>query len=285
MTPSERIKLIRSISSALAKEDWPLIDLTLKQFGLDIVHQWEGSDRAAYVIDMISDGDDHKLLDLGKHLGVESELAQVSAPSFWKPQEPCLFISHITAFKTEAMMYRNYLSVFGINGFVAHQDIEPTKEWQNEIEVALLTMDALLVLLSPGFNESMWTDQEVGVAVGRRIPVIPVRIGIDPYGFIGKYQAVQGLSRTVPDVCEEIVILLLKKPGIESKLTEALVRKLASSDSWAAAKKNMDYLERCQHLRPEMVKVLQKAIEENSQVRDSWNVPDRINALIKKIGS
>jgi hypothetical protein len=34
-----------------------------------------------------------------------------------------------------------------------------------------------------------------------------------------------------------------------------------------------------------MVKVLQKAIEENSQVRDSWNVPDRINALIKKIGS
>lgn len=285
MTPSERIKIIRSISSALANEEWPLIDLTLKQFSLRWMDQWQGSDRAAYVIDMISDGDDYKLLDLGKHLGVESELAQVSAPSFWEPQEPCLFISHISAFKIEATMYQGYLASFGINGFVAHQDIEPTKEWQNEIEAALLTMDALLVLLSPGFNESKWTDQEVGVAVGRRIPVIPVRIGIDPYGFIGKYQAIQGLSRDVPDVCDEIVTLLLKKPVIESKITEALVKKLARSGSWADAKKNMDYLERCQHLRPEMVKLLQKAIGENSQVRDSWRVPDRINALIKRIGS
>lgn len=285
MTPSERIKVILSISSALANEDWQLIDLTLKQFGLPWSSQWEGSDHAAYVIDMISEGDDHKLLDLGKHLGVESELAQASAPSFWKPQEPCLFISHISDFKTEATTYRNCLSAFGINGFIAHQDIEPTKEWQNEIEVALLTMDALLALLSPRFNESKWTDQEVGVAVGRRIPVIPVRIGLDPYGFIGKYQAVQGLSRNTPDVCDEILTILLKKPVIESKITEALVRKLADSVSWAAAKKNMDYLERCHHLRPEMVKMLQKAIEENSQVRDSWRVPDRINALIKRIGS
>jgi len=52
-------------------------------------------------------------------------------------------------------------------------------------------MDALLALLTPGSNESKWTDQEVGVAVGRRVPVIPIRIGIDPYGLIGKYQAVR----------------------------------------------------------------------------------------------
>lgn len=89
----------------------------------------------------------------------------------------------------------------------------------------------------------------------------------------------------MPDVCDEIVTLLLKKPVIESKITEALVKKLARSGSWVDAKKNMDYLERCQHLRPEMVKLLQKAIGENSQVRDSWRVPDRINALIKRIGS
>jgi len=82
MTPSERIKIIRSISSALANEEWPLIDLTLKQFSLRWMDQWQGSDRAAYVIDMISDGEDYKLLDLGKHLGVESELAQVSARHF-----------------------------------------------------------------------------------------------------------------------------------------------------------------------------------------------------------
>jgi len=285
MTPSERIKIIRSISSALVDKEWALIDLTLKQFGLPWTNQWQSGDKAAYVIDMISDGDDHKLLDLGKHLGVESELAQVSAPSFWQPQEPCIFISHISVFKTEATTYQGCLSAFGINSFVAHQDIEPTKDWQNEIEVALVTMDALLALLSPGFSESKWTDQEVGVAVGRRVPVIPVRIGLDPYGFIGKYQAVQGLSRKVSDVCDETLTLLLKKPVIEAKITEVLVRKLAGSVSWAEAKKNMDYLERCQHLRPEMVQAIQKAVDENDQVKDAWGVPDRIKNLIKRIGS
>lgn len=191
MTPSQRITCIREIASALGGEEWGLIDLTLKQFGLPWTDQWQSGDRTAYVIDMISIATDDKLLDLGKHLGVESELAQVEAPSFWHVQEPRVFISHVSSFKKEAIVYKAYLNLFGINGFVAHEDIEPTKKWQDEIELALSTMDALLALLTPGSNESKWTDQEVGVAVGRRVPVIPIRIGLDPYGLIGKYQAVR----------------------------------------------------------------------------------------------
>ena len=64
------------------------------------------------------------LLTSGKHLGVESELAQVEAPSFWHVQEPQ--ISHVSSFKKEAIVYKAYLNLFGIN-LVAHEDIEPTK--------------------------------------------------------------------------------------------------------------------------------------------------------------
>ena len=53
-------------------------------------------------------------------------------------------------------------------------------------------MDALAAILTPGFNESKWTDQEVGVAVGRGSLIIPIRKGMNPYGFIGKYQGMQG---------------------------------------------------------------------------------------------
>jgi hypothetical protein len=51
------------------------------------------------------------------------------------------------------------LRSFGVSAFVAHENIEPTK-WQDEIEKALLSMNALAAILMPGFHESKWTDQE-----------------------------------------------------------------------------------------------------------------------------
>ena len=64
-----------------------------------------------------------------------------------------------------------------------------------EIEKALFSMHALLPLLTDGFHDSNWTDQEIGIAVGRGVPVISVKLGTDPYGFIAKYQAVQVLTK------------------------------------------------------------------------------------------
>jgi hypothetical protein len=285
MTPSERITCIRSIASALGDQEWGLIDLTLKQFSLPWTNSWQGSDKKAYLVDMIGEASDDNLLALGKHLGVASELEQVAAPAFWLPQEPRVFISHVAPFKKDATVFKKCMRMFGINGFVAHEDIEPSKEWQDEIEVALSTMDALLALLTPGFNESKWTDQEVGVAIGRRVPVIAVRVGLDPYGLIGKYQAVQGAGRKIFDICDDILTIFLQKPGIGTRITDALVRQLAASGSWSEAKKKMDYIERCQHLRPEMIKAIEKAMEENSQVREAWGVPERIKALISRTRS
>ena len=60
--------------------------------------------------------------------------------------------------------------------FVAHVDIHPTKEWQDEIESALSSMDGFVALLTDKFHESDWTDQEVGFALARGVPIIAVRL-------------------------------------------------------------------------------------------------------------
>ena len=39
--------------------------------------------------------------------------------------------------KKETAELKEKLKLFGISGFVAHEDIHPTKEWQDEIENAL----------------------------------------------------------------------------------------------------------------------------------------------------
>ena len=45
---------------------------------------------------------------------------------------------------------------------------------EDEIEAALFSMDALVAVVTPGFVESKWADQEIGVAIGGSLLVIPV---------------------------------------------------------------------------------------------------------------
>lgn len=56
-----------------------------------------------------------------------------------------LFISHASAHKVEVSNLKVQLEQYNISSFVAHEDIEPSRVWQTEIENALRTMDALLI--------------------------------------------------------------------------------------------------------------------------------------------
>ncbi len=58
-------------------------------------------------------------------------------PACWTDDDVRIFISHVSTNKSEAQELKDYLETFGIKGFVAHSDIKPSKEWQNEIELAL----------------------------------------------------------------------------------------------------------------------------------------------------
>src|SRR5665213_2557369 len=119
-----------------------------------------------------------------------------------------VFLSHKAEVKQQTAELKERLIPFGICCFVAHEDVYPTKEWQDEIENALGSMDAFAALMTDNFHESFWTDQEVGFAVARAVPLIAVKLGKDPYGFIGKFQA---LSREWCDAPVEIAKLLIKQ--------------------------------------------------------------------------
>src|SRR5690606_17271888 len=145
--------------------------------------------------------------------------------------------------------------------FVAHNDIEPTREWQDEIESALSTMDAMVAVLVPGFPESKWTDQEVGVAIGRRVPIGPLKAGRDPYGLIGKYQALPIRGKQFEQIAVEVIELLAKKPQIAAKISRVLIEELKRSGSWARSKELMDLIEKCRNFSPEAIADLRAAAE------------------------
>lgn len=285
MNPSERIKHIKEISKELAKEDWALLDLTLRQFGLPWTDQWGGGDKEHYVIEMLSEAKDEPLLELAKHLGLASQLETPYEPSFWENTEARIFLSHLAKNKVETSKLKDYLENYGISAFVAHEDIEPTREWQTEIESALSTMDALVALLSPGFKESNWCDQEVGVAIGRQLPVIAVRQGLDPYGFIGKYQALQGAGKPPEKLAREIFELLHEIPGVGQKITSALVSQLVNSRSFDESKKLIALIQKSKFVTSKHAAAMKEAAEKNDQVSYSWGVPEQINQIVQQFES
>ena len=133
-----------------------------------------------------------------------------------------VFLSHKAEEKLKATELKVALKGYGVSAFVAHEDIHPTTEWQEEIKEALSSMQAFVALLTEGFQDSPWTDQEIGYALCREVPIIPVRLGIDPYGFLG---TVQALSCGWIELPWEIVKILLERDTSIHRLNELLHRR------------------------------------------------------------
>ena len=206
LTASARIKLLTAVANHLAAEEWPTIDLTLSQFGLPTTDSWSGT-KDGYIIQMTKSAKDDTAIGLAEHCGIPVEHGIVQPnvqAAFWKPDHFRLFLSHLATYKKFASELQQVLEQYGIVAFVAHKDIDPTAEWQNEIELALSTCDALVALLHPGFHESKWTDQEIGFVMGRPMPVFSIFLGETPYGFIGKTQAFNGAGNTPIALAREI---------------------------------------------------------------------------------
>jgi len=278
MNASSRIKLIKEISKELGKEEWSIIDLTLDQLNFQTVETFSGNS-FEYVLQQVQNSTDEKILDLANHLniGIESNQSTLT-PSFWRDGYFNLFISHLASNKTIAQELKNELEKYGISGFVAHSDIEPTKEWQDEIELALRTSDALVALMIPKFHESNWTDQEIGLALGRDLLIIPVRMGQDPYGFIGKFQAIP-FSDTI-QLATTIFDSLLKNKKTIKKMSQSIIYRFATSDSFLSAKKNILLVEKIETWDKQLIDSLESARQNNYQISSSFGVPERVNRII-----
>lgn len=190
-------------------------------------------------------------------------IAPEAASRVWGNEGYRIFLSHKNEVKKETADLKERLKIFGISGFVAHEDIYPTKEWQDEIENALFSMDAFVALMTEEFHNSIWTDQEVGVAFGRGVPIISVKLGKDPYGFIGKFQALSCPWESAP---KEIVKLLLK----HDQMLNAYIKAVENCSTYEHGNTLAEILPYIDKLSNQQSNRLISAFNENGQVRDSF---------------
>lgn len=117
----------------------------------------------------------------------------------WTADKLRFFISHRDIHKVEAKKLGASLTSYGISSFVAHDSIQAMSTWKHEIMKALKTMDACICFITKDFYESEWTNQEIGYALARGVPIYLYSVdGSDPKGFKLDTQAIKtGFSSLV----------------------------------------------------------------------------------------
>ena len=245
LSPSQRVQLIKETLHRLKNDPWPIISVTMKQFSLGISDEWSGS-KDAYILECASSASDQTLIDLANHAGYEFSDNSVPSidPPFWQTNTLRLFVSHLSTERIYAAQLQAALSGLGISAFIAHNDIEPTLEWQSQIELALSTCDVLIALMHDGFHKSNWCDHEIGIAIGRRVPTFPVRFNQDPYGFIARYQAFIGKDKSASELARELFDAFRKNKQTQNRMCDAVVALFERSGSYKRTRHETEFYAR-----------------------------------------
>ncbi len=89
----------------------------------------------------------------------------------------------------------------------------------------------------------VWTNQEVGFALGKNIPIICVKLGIrDPQGFIGSKQALKAQKENIFLAATEVQKALINEIGQEGRLKEVLIEAFITATNFSDAIDGLDRL-------------------------------------------
>ena len=170
---------------------------------------------------------------------------------------------------------------YGFDIFLAHDDIRPTEEWENVIISNLRACDVLVTLLTENYIHSEWTDQESGFALCREILVIPVKIRVNPHGFLKRYQALT--FRTIESVCKNIFKLIIDKEDLHENAMNSFIKVYSESDSYEdAGTKTYKLLEYDDYFSPQQRNQIMSIATENSQIYRGFRARRRIKRFIDK---
>jgi hypothetical protein len=226
MRASHKLALVDSVARELQRRySFSEIDVYLSEFEIPTPIPFDNYSKVDYAKATMRGIADDKLIEMANDLEVRTAINEIHSipPRNWPDNSKFrLFISHISKNKDKATRLRDCLAPYHISGFVAHQDIYPTAEWQIEIERALINMDAFLAIHTVGFSQSFWTQQEVGFAVGRGVKIISFKMDEDPTGFISKRQALPRLNRSAEEIAKEVNTLLLDDEATAARLQEII---------------------------------------------------------------
>ncbi|MFF0818309.1 toll/interleukin-1 receptor domain-containing protein [Rhodococcus sp. NPDC003318] len=236
LTRGDRFRLKAEITDEFGEPHWSFdrIDMLLKEFKLG---PWPRDYDDPSPSDLLADLSDDDLVELySTALKIDPEevttVLDTTDDGCWKPGYVRVFLSHSAIHKEFVGKIADELAVAGIHGFVAHDTMTVSKPWQGQIEAALQSMQAFVALVHPEFNDSAWCHQEIGWALGRRIPVYTVRFGNDPKGFISSVQWPSCHGKTAREVATTISSWIAEQDLLGESIVEGMFSALREAGNY-----------------------------------------------------
>ena len=193
-----------------------------------------------------------------------------------------VFLSHSSLDKELAGQVKVELAYYGLEVFLAHEDIEPLAEWSDVIFAELKACDVFIPILTENFNGSAWTDQETGIAyVGKKL-IIPLKVAVDPHGFIASIQALRLHVGNVKAACKRVVEIIASKPGFGDLFRDALIRKFGGSGSYNGAGNNIRLLLSFEGYTSAQVREMVNFTIANEQINQSGSAHRKLLEFVRK---
>jgi TIR domain-containing protein len=129
------------------------------------------------------------------------------------------FLTYSTKDKRLAGQAKKNLEERGQSAFLAHEDIQPSVEWEKEIRQRLDGCTALVAIVTRNFSNSAYANQEVGFVLGKGKPIVALRFSDSKLpGFL---QSVQAMNASTDDLASQIGKTI---HIVEERLRATLVR-------------------------------------------------------------
>lgn len=191
-------------------------------------------------------------------------------------------MSYNSADKLIAGNIKKHLESFGMEVFLAHQDIEPTEEWHDRILTELENADVFLPLLTDEFEKSKWTGQECGYAVAKRTFIVSLKVTKDPPAFLSRKQAFRLEGSNLPTSCLGIAKVIHKNPHLRQRFLDSLINVISQSESFEDAIQKTSLLEEFNEYSQTQVDDVLRASIDNYQIWHSFGAQRNINLFINR---
>jgi hypothetical protein len=202
-----------------------------------------------------------------------------------------------------ARKIKKHLEPYGFDVFLAHENIQPSDEWEDEIFHQLNICGVFLALLTQAFDKSDWAHQEVGIAFGRgstRPIMVPIDVQRKPVGFLKRYQAIHldpsridepfpraplGIRRIGPSYIEGRVLRVVARiasrdSGLAREIRKSLIGRIAGVVSFDEAGWLLWAISKVDGLTPAQMNDLVSEVAKNDQVYGSRSAFSHIQQLI-----
>jgi len=163
-------------------------------------------------------------------------------------------------------------------GAVPLHRLAPSEAWLAAIKPSPVVHTASQT--PPPREEVKWTDQEVGFALGKGAMVVPVRFGLDPYGFIGKVQGLRASLEQPSQVATLLADTLLNHPATHRFIRKGLVAAIGAAESYSNAIALSKTIATVKDFSDEEKAMIQHACRTNDQVINANGVVSRICSAI-----